>query len=51
MSKVTPATQALDQAGVDYVVHTYDYDPNAERVGLHAAESLGVSPAIIATIT
>ena len=47
MSKTTRATQALDKAGVAYAVHTYDYDPNAERVGLHAAESLGVSPAIV----
>ena len=28
-------------------VHIYDDDPIAERVGLHAAESLGVSPAIV----
>ena len=47
MSKTTRATQALDKAGVAYSVHTYDYDPNVERVGLHAAESLGVSPAIV----
>ena len=47
MSKATRATQALDKAGVVYAVHTYDYDPNAERVGLHAAESLGVSPEIV----
>jgi Cys-tRNA(Pro)/Cys-tRNA(Cys) deacylase len=47
MSKTTRATQALDKAGVTYTVHTYDYDPHAERVGLHAAESLGVSPAIV----
>lgn len=47
MSKTTRATLALDQAGVAYVLHTYDYDPKAERVGLHAAESLGVSPSIV----
>lgn len=47
MSKTTRATQALDRAGIAYCVHTYDYDPNAGRVGLHAAESLGVPPAMV----
>lgn len=41
MAKTTPATLALDKAGVAYDLHTYDYDPDAPRVGLHAAESLG----------
>ena len=45
MSKTTRATQALDRAGVAYAVHTYDYDASADRIGLHAAESLGVEPA------
>src|SRR5690349_10432268 len=45
MAKTTPATLALDKAGVAYVLHTYDYDPEAPRVGLHAAESLGVPAA------
>lgn len=44
MSKTTPATLALDLAGVAYTLATYAYDPNAERVGLQAAEALGVSP-------
>ena len=44
MSKTTPATLALDRAGVAYTLATYDYDPNAERVGLQAAEALGVAP-------
>lgn len=42
MAKTTPATLALDKAGVAYALHTYDYDPDAPRVGLQAAESLGV---------
>ena len=42
MSKTTPATLALDRAGVAYSLATYAYDPNAERVGLQAAEALGV---------
>ena len=41
MSRSTPATQALDKAGVRYAVATYDYDPGADRVGLQAAEALG----------
>lgn len=44
MSKKTPATLALDKAGVVYTLATYDYDPGAERVGLQAAQALGVAP-------
>lgn len=44
MSKTTPATLALDKAGVAYTLATYDYDPTAERVGLQAAEALGAPP-------
>ena len=45
MSKTTRATQALQQAGVPFTVHAYDYDPNAERIGLQAAEAMGADPA------
>jgi len=45
MSKTTQATRTLQQAGVDFTVHTYVYDPSAERVGLQAAEALGEDPA------
>jgi Cys-tRNA(Pro)/Cys-tRNA(Cys) deacylase len=41
MSKVTRATRMLEQAGVAFSVHAYDYDPDAERIGLQAAEALG----------
>jgi len=44
MSKTTRATQVLAKSGVWFTVHTYDYDPNAERVGLQAAEALGEEP-------
>ncbi|WP_304169220.1 Cys-tRNA(Pro) deacylase [Phenylobacterium aquaticum] len=44
MAKTTPATLALGKAGVAFTLHTYDYDPDAARVGLQAAESLGVPP-------
>ena len=47
MSKVTRATQALDKAGVAYAVFTYDYDPDADRIGVQAAKSLGVDPGIV----
>ena len=45
MAKGTPTTVALMQAGVAYKLHEYDYDPNAARIGLQAAEALGVLPA------
>src|SRR6186713_1006904 len=44
MSKVTPATRALEVAGVAFTVHAYDYDPDAESIGLQAAEALGEEP-------
>ncbi|OAN50307.1 aminoacyl-tRNA deacylase [Paramagnetospirillum marisnigri] len=47
MSRTTRATQALDKARLAYAVHSYDYDPNAEKVGMQAAEGLGVSAAIV----
>ncbi|MBR0830095.1 Cys-tRNA(Pro) deacylase [Bradyrhizobium manausense] len=45
MSKVTPATRALTAAGVAFTVHSYDYDPDAESIGLQAASALGEDPA------
>ncbi|HZF45742.1 MAG TPA: Cys-tRNA(Pro) deacylase [Sphingomonadaceae bacterium] len=45
MSKATPATRALEQSGVAFTVHTYDYDPDADRIGLQAAEAIGEDPA------
>jgi Cys-tRNA(Pro)/Cys-tRNA(Cys) deacylase len=44
MSKATRATQMLAKAGVTFTLHSYDYDPDAERVGLQAAEALGEPP-------
>jgi len=44
VSRTTPATLALDRAGVAYTLATYDYDPNADRIGMQAAEALGASP-------
>jgi len=45
MAKSTPATVALEKAGIAFTLHEYDYDPNAERIGMQAAEALGVEPA------
>ena len=45
MAKGTPATVALDKAGVAFTLHEYDYDPDAARIGMQAAEALGVDPA------
>ncbi|MBN8920133.1 MAG: Cys-tRNA(Pro) deacylase [Rhizobiales bacterium] len=45
MAKGTPATVVLTKAGVAFRLHEYDYDPNAGRIGMQAAEALGVSPA------
>ena len=44
MSKTTRATQALDKLGVAFTLHTYDYDPDADAIGLQAAAALGVEP-------
>ena len=44
MSRTTRATLALAKLGVKFTLHTYDYDPNADRIGLQAAEALGVEP-------
>lgn len=44
MSRTTRATQVLTQAKVAHSVHSYDYDPGSERVGLQAAEALGEDP-------
>src|SRR5580692_7545594 len=44
LSKSTRATKALEQAGVAFAVHAYDYDPNADKIGLQAAAALGELP-------
>jgi Cys-tRNA(Pro)/Cys-tRNA(Cys) deacylase len=45
MAKGTPATLALEKAEVVFTLHEYDYDPNAARIGMQAAEALGIEPA------
>jgi len=44
MSKTTRATQALTRLGIKFALHSYDYDPDADSIGLQAAEALGVAP-------
>lgn len=41
MAKATRATQFLDKAGVQFTLHTYDYDPAADSIGQAAAQALG----------
>jgi Cys-tRNA(Pro)/Cys-tRNA(Cys) deacylase len=45
MSKSTRATKMLEKAGIAFTVHTYEYDPNADRIGMQAAEALDEMPA------
>jgi Cys-tRNA(Pro)/Cys-tRNA(Cys) deacylase len=47
MAKGTPATLMLEKAGVAFSVATYDYDPDADRIGLQAAEAMGVVPGMV----
>lgn len=44
MARTTRATQTLTKAGVAFTVHAYDYDPDADRIGMAAAEALGEDP-------
>jgi Cys-tRNA(Pro)/Cys-tRNA(Cys) deacylase len=44
MSKTTRATQALQRLGIKFTLHTYEYDPGAESIGLQAAAALGIDP-------
>lgn len=42
MSTKTRATEMLDRSNVAYSLHIYDYDGNADRIGLQAANALRV---------
>ena len=44
LSKATRATKALQQAGAAFSIHAYDYDPDADKIGMQAAEALGETP-------
>lgn len=42
----TPGLKALERLGVQVSLHPYSYDPNADRIGMAAAEALGLDPAV-----
>ncbi len=44
MSRATRATQTLDRLKIAFTTVVYDYDPNAGRIGLQAAEAIGEEP-------
>jgi Cys-tRNA(Pro)/Cys-tRNA(Cys) deacylase len=37
----------LTKAGISFTTVTYDYDPNADRIGLQAAEAIGEAPHLV----
>ena len=43
----TPATVALERAGVAFTQHAYEHDPAATSYGLEAAAALGLAPASV----
>lgn len=43
LSRSTPATRFLSQAGACSTLHEYAYDPHAQHIGMQAAEALGVA--------
>ena len=43
----TPATVALERAGVAFTVHAYDHDPRSASYGLEAADALGLDPGAV----
>lgn len=44
MAGGTPATDALTRAGVAFVLHPYDHDPDATNFGDEAAAALSIDP-------
>ena len=46
-SKGTPAVNAAKAAGLEFRLLEYEYDPSADAIGLHAAESMGLDPAVV----
>lgn len=44
MSHTTQGTLLLTRLGIGFTLHPYAYDPDAPRIGLHAAETLGIDP-------
>jgi Cys-tRNA(Pro)/Cys-tRNA(Cys) deacylase len=44
-SRKTPALRAAEAAGIHFRLLEYDYDPDADSVGLQAAAAMGIAPA------
>jgi Cys-tRNA(Pro)/Cys-tRNA(Cys) deacylase len=44
---MTPAVRAAEQAGLAFELLEYDYDPQADEIGLHAAQALGRSASTV----
>ncbi len=44
MAKETAGTLALKKAGIAFTPYPYEYDPNADKIGLQAANALGKAP-------
>jgi len=44
MAGGTPATEALSRAGIEFVLHAYDHDPDSTDYGNEAAGALSVDP-------
>lgn len=44
MAGSTPATVALEAAGIRFVAHSYDHDPANRNFGTEAAAALGLDP-------
>lgn len=42
----TQALKLLETKGIVVTLHPYDYDPNADAVGLAAAQALGLDPGL-----
>jgi Cys-tRNA(Pro)/Cys-tRNA(Cys) deacylase len=42
-AKKTPAVDTLARAGVRFRLLEYEYDPDADRIGVHAAQALGLA--------
>ena len=45
MAKTTPATRQLDDEKIGYELFEYHYDKSAHKIGMQAAEDLGVEAA------
>jgi len=45
--KKTPAVRAVEDAGIAFELLEYDYDPEADAIGVQAAQALGREPSTV----